>query len=190
MTNYLKEQALLKKQAGNILKDLNLLPELNKYGEVNFVGSYALDLIVKKDIDIVVSTSVNYKDFLKLVDYLFPLTNIYNLTLWDFRKSIHPERPQGIYCGISYLIKPDTFWKIDIWFMPKEGNGAKQLVDWVKKRLTNDNREIILKIKNEMLNTKHGKEISGMDVYKAVLEKNVKNLDGFRDYLKQQGREL
>lgn len=190
MVDYLQKQNLLKHQADKILKDLDLFKVLKKYGEVNFVGSYALDLIVKKDIDIVVTTSINYKDFLELVNYLFPLPNVYNLTLWDFRKSIHPERPQGIYCGISYLVKPDTFWKIDVWFMPKEGNGAKKLVDWVKKRLTNENRKIILKIKNEMLNTKHGREISGMDVYRAVLEKGVNDLNGFRDYLKQRDREL
>ena len=74
--------------------------------------------------------------------------------------------------------------------MAKEGNSAKKLVDWVKEKLTKENKEIILKIKNEMLNTNHGKEISGMDVYKAVLENKVVDLNSFRDYLKQQGREL
>lgn len=190
MINYIQEQEKLKDDAVAILKDLDLIKYLKKYGEVDFVGSYALNLIVEKDIDIVVTTSINYKDFLELVNYLFPLTNVYNLTLWDFRKSIHPERPQGIYCGISYLVKPDTFWKVDVWFLPKEGNGAKKLVDWVEKRLTDEYRKIILKIKNEMLEIKHGNEISGMDVYKAVLEHRVNDLAGFRDYLKKQGREL
>lgn len=190
MINYLQEQAELKKQADEILKELNLLVILKKYGEITFVGSYALDLMVKKDIDIVVTSIMDYKNFLEFVNYLFPKKNIYGLNLQDFSKSIYPNRPYGIYCGITYLIKPDTFWKIDVWFMTKEENGAKKLVDWVKEKLTNENREIILKIKNEMLNTKHGKEISGMDVYKAVLEKGIKDLNGFRDYLKEKGKDL
>lgn len=188
--DYSQEQKNLKNKAEEILKDLDLIKHLQKYGEVNFVGSYALNLIVKKDIDIVVTSSMDYQDFLEFVNYLFPLSNVYNLYLQDFRKSIHPERPQGIYCGIQYLVKPDIFWKIDVWFLPKEGNGAKKLVDWVKERLTDENRKIILKIKNEMLETKHGKEISGMDVYKAVLEHKVTDLEGFRVYLKKQGRDL
>ncbi|MDO8609712.1 MAG: hypothetical protein Q7R95_04135, partial [bacterium] len=162
---------------------------LQKYGEITFVGSYALDLMVKKDIDIVVTSGLNYRNFLELVNYLFPKNNVYSLNLQDFSKSIYLNRPYGIYCGITYLIKPDIFWKIDVWFMTKDGNDAKKLVDWVKSKLTDENKEIILKIKNEMLNTKYGKEISGMDIYKAVLENKVIDLNGFREYLIKQGRE-
>lgn len=190
MTNYLQKARRLQKQADLILEDLRLPNFLSKYGKVTFVGSYALELIVKKDIDIVVASSLDYKDFLEIVNYLFPEPNVYNLSLQDFRKSIYSERPQGIYCGISYLVKPKTFWKIDIWFLSKKDNTAEKLIDWVKERLTNEKREIILKIKNEMLQTKHGKEISGLDVYKAVLEKDVKDLEGFKKYLKRQGRDL
>lgn len=190
MIDYFQKQSLLKKQADKILEDLHLLEKLNKYGDVNFAGSYALDLMVKRDIDIVVSSTMNYKHFLELVNTLFSLPNVYNLHLQDFRKSIYPQRPQGIYCGISYIIKPDIFWKIDVWFMPKEGGGAKKLVEWVKERLTDENRKIILKIKNEMLDIKLGKEILGMDVYKVVLESGVKDLSGFREYLKKQNRDL
>lgn len=190
MIDYFKKQRELKKQADKILGDLNLLPQLKKYGEVIFVGAFALDLIVKLDIDIVVSTIINYEDFLKFINYIFPKDNIYNLQLQDFRKSIYPNRPQGLYCGVTYLVKPKSFWKIDIWFSSKEQAGAKKLVDSLKEKLTNENRLTILKIKNEMLQTKQGKEISGMDVYKAVIEEGISNLEGFSQYLKKQGREL
>ncbi|MDO8609093.1 MAG: hypothetical protein Q7R95_00960, partial [bacterium] len=175
--DYFQEQKNLKNKAEEILKDLDLVNHLQKYGEITFVGSYALDLMVKKDIDIVVTSGINYRNFLELVNYLFPKNNIYSLNLQDFSKSIYPNRPYGIYCGITYLVKPDIFWKIDVWFMTKDGNDANKLVDWVKSKLTDKNKEIILKIKNEMLNTKYGKEISGMDIYKAVLENKVIDLN-------------
>lgn len=187
--NYSEKQKQLHEQADGILRDLNLIQVLKKSGDPKIVGSYALDLMSWPDIDIVVVTEPNYKQYLELINYLFEKENVYSLNLQDFRKSIHPDRPQGIYCSISYLVKPDLFWKIDVWFLQE----AKSLdvVNEVKLKLNDTNREIILKIKNEMREkTKHGKEISGIDVYNAVLDSEVKDLEGFRQYLKQLGREL
>ena len=187
--NYFEKQKKLHKQADKILKDLNLMEVLKKYGNPKIVGSYALELMSWPDIDIVVVTEPNYKQYLDLVTYLFKKENVYSLNLQDFRKSIFPDRPQGIYCGISYLVKPNIFWKIDVWFMADVK--ALDIVNEVKSKLTDTNREIILKIKNEMREkTKYGKEVSGIDVYQAVLDNGVKDLKGFRQYLKQQNRKL
>jgi len=183
--NYFEKQKKLHKQAEKILKDLNLIEVLKKYGVPKIVGSYALELMSWPDIDIVVITEPNYKHYLNLVNYLFEKEDIYSLNLQDFRKSIYPDRPQGIYCGISYIVKPNTFWKIDVWFFPDVK--AFDVINEVKSKLTDINRAIILKIKNEMREKiKHGKEISGIDVYKAVLENGVRDLEGFRQYLKKK----
>lgn len=187
--DYLEKQSSLQRQAEKILSDLGLISFLSKFGKPTIVGSYALSLMSWPDIDIVVVSPMKIQDYLETVTYLFPKQNIYSLSLQDFRKSIYLDRPQGLYCGISYLVKPKTFWKIDIWFMPEAK--ALNLVNSVKSRLTNENRLTILKIKNEMREkTKHGKEVSGMDVYKAVLDNGVKDLEEFRKYLKKQGRVL
>lgn len=187
--DYLQKQNSLQLQAEEILSDLNLINFLSKFGKPTIVGSYALSLMSRPDIDIVVVSQMKIQDYLETVTYLFPKQNIYSLSLQDFRKSIYPDRPQGLYCGISFLVKPKTFWKIDIWFLPVAK--ALDLVNSVKSRLTDENRLTILKIKNEMREkTKHGKEVSGMDVYKAVLDNGVRDLEEFRRYLKEQGRVL
>ena len=122
-----------------------------------------------EDIDIVVTTDPKYEDYLELVSYIFPKENIYSMNLQDFRKSIYPDRPQGIYCGVKYLQKPDIFWKIDVWFLPEGHDNAEQQMSWVQKQLNEENRATILKIKNEMREKmKGGKAISGKDVYDAV----------------------
>ena len=186
--NYKSKQNSLHKKALEIINELRLVEVLNEFGDVHIVGSVALELMSWPDIDIVVFGQPDYANFLKVVNSLFHENNIYSLNLQDFRKSIYPERPQGIYCGVKYLEKPETFWKIDIWFLPKSEDKALKTVQWVKKRIDDKNRELILKIKNEMrIKLKHGTKISGIDVYKAVLENGVKSLNEFRDYLKKSG---
>lgn len=186
---YITKQKLLQKEAYSILDGLDLIDFLSKFGKPTLVGSVALGLMSWPDIDIVVESQLKIEDYLETVDYLFQKEDVYSMSLQDFRKSIYSDRPQGLYCGVTYLVKPKTFWKIDIWFLPDVK--ALELVENVRLKLTDENRKIILKIKNEMREkTKHGKEVSGMDVYKAVLENNVNNLSEFRKYLKKQGRIL
>ena len=187
--DYLNKQNLLHKEAERILLELNLINFLSRLGKPTIVGSFALNLMSWPDIDIVVVSEMEIQGYLDTANYLFQKQNVYSLNLQDFRKSIYSDRPQGLYCGVCYLVKPKTFWKIDIWFLPDAK--ALDLVKSVKSKLNDKNRLTILKIKNEMReSTKHGKEVSGMDVYKAVLEKGVKNLTEFRSYLKNQGRVL
>ena len=188
--DYIQKQQNLHNKANEILKDLDLISFLSKKGEVNFVGSYALGLMSWEDIDTVVNGNQNIDDYLDVVNYLFKQVNVYSLSVQDFRKSIFPNRPQGIYCGVSYLVKPDIFWKIDIWFMEQDDKTALELVNKIKSKLNDKNRETILKIKNEMKSQGWGKVVSGMDVYNAVLDKDIKDTEQFRKYLKEQGREI
>ncbi len=195
MDAYNQKQTLLKSQAAEVLTDLNLIKFLSKFGKVEIVGSYYLDLMTWKDIDIVVCQNPDYEDFLETTAYLFNQEKVYNLTLQDYRKSIHADRPQGIYLGIKYLFDRtkgwDEMWKIYIWFLPEGQNYAIEKRDYVNSKLNQVNRDIILKIKNEMREkTLHGKDISGGDVYSAVIDQGVKDLNGFREYLEKQGRAL
>jgi hypothetical protein len=188
--DYIQKQQQLQNKANDILNDLGLISFLDKKGEVNLVGSYALNLMSWEDIDIVVNGNQNVDDYLETVNYLFKQPKVYSLNVQDFRKSIFPDRPQGLYCGVSYLVKPNIFWKIDIWFMGLIDKTALELVNKTKSKLNDKNRETILKIKNEMREQGWGKTISGKDVYVAVLEKNIVDTEQFKDYLLKEGRQL
>jgi|TARA_Y100000031_G_scaffold113820_1_gene125766 hypothetical protein len=187
VNKYLQKQSILQNQAKEILRDLELMKSLKKCGNPVFVGSYALGLMSCFDIDIVVISNPKVENYLKVVKYLFPKQNIYSLSLQDFRKSIHSDRPQGLYCGIKYLVKPKTLWNIDIWFL--QDTKAIELVDRVKSKLTNENRLIILKIRNEMREkTKLDEEVSGSEVYEAVLDNGVRNLEEFKKFLNKRSK--
>lgn len=180
MNKYIQNQTKLHHKAGKILKELDLVNFLSKFGQVLLAGSFELELMTWQDIDIVVSSELSVENYLNLVNYLFKKENVYSMNLQDFRKSIFAERPQGLYCGVTYLEKPDIFWTIDIWFFKK--SNISDFINWVKSGLTKDNRLIILKIKDQLKRTKYGRTISGMEVYKAVLKHRVKNLKEFKKY--------
>jgi hypothetical protein len=195
MSIYSEKQTGLKKEATKILSELNLEKILSKYGKVEIIGSYSLDLMTWRDIDIEVLGDTKYENYLECVNHLFNQDKVYNLTLQDYRKSVHADRPQGIYLGIKYLFDRSKgwkeMWKIDIWFLSNDDLSSIETREYVKSKLNEQNRELILKLKTEMReNTTHGKEISGREVYYAVLDNNVKDLESLKEYLKQQGREL
>ena len=59
----------LKSEAEGIVRKLSLLELLRRYGEARVVGSVALDLVVKKDIDIHVLTGEH--DLFRVVDSVY-----------------------------------------------------------------------------------------------------------------------
>lgn len=183
---YVQKQRILNKKALLILKDLHLIEILSKFGEVHIVGSVALGLMSWPDIDLIVLAKPNVKNFIKLVSDLFPMRLVYSMNIQDFRKSIYPNRPKGLYCGLQYIEKPNIFWKIDIWFLLKSEDRALSMVEWVKDNMNEEMRRKILRIKNQMRDKlENGKQISGMEVYKAVIEKNVTSLTEFENIIKK-----
>lgn len=196
------KQNALQKEAHKILEQLKLIEKLSKYGKPEIIGSLALGLMVWRDIDIEVEINDSKKENLgELVGIItlntecrIDFTIIYNAQL------IKPNLPKGTYLGIKFYdhlpikeqsSKSDKIWKIDIWFLKTE-NKKGSLKTWeIKNKLTDDNRKIILEIKNSLWqNPKYKKIITSMDIYIAVLDKGVKNLEDFKKYLLESGREL
>ena len=109
MNNYLKKQSLLHEIADKVLSELKLISFLNKFGRTEVVGSYALELMSWEDIDIVVTCDPKPEYLFKTVEHLFLQPNIYSLPwIQDFRKSLHEDRPQGLYVQAKYLANSKT----------------------------------------------------------------------------------
>ena len=98
--------------AWSIIDELGLVEMLRKYGETKIVGSVALNLIVKPDIDIHVL--VEEADILEvsnqILPELFSRDKINEVRVTDYR-----DTSDGIKLGIDGY--PDTSgpWDIDIW---------------------------------------------------------------------------
>lgn len=188
----LKKQDELQKEGKQLLEKIGLIGFISKFGKHEIVGSMASGLMVRPDIDVeLIADEINDEDYWETVKFIFYIKDIYHsVYIQDFRKSQNPNTPKGLYIGTK-IDNDGKEWKIDLWFISPRKPGAENYNDWIKDKLTNSNRGIILKIKNEIYkNPKYAKEIFSIDIYKAVIENGIKDLESFKEYLKQTGRSL
>ncbi len=187
-----KEQEKLQKEGKELLNEIKLLEFLSKFGEVEIGGSFDSGVMTWRDIDLgVIADELRDENYWEIVKFLYYLKDYYHsLYIQDFRKSDNPNSLKGLYIGlkIKYL---NNFWKIDVWYVNPRKENELNFNDWLKKNLTNKNKKIILEIKSLIHdNPKYRKEIFSVDIYKAVIEENVKNLEEFKGYLKKTNRSL
>ncbi len=188
----LKQQEELQKAGKQLLEKIGLIEFISKLGKPEIVGSMASGLMIRPDVDIeVIADEINDEDYWETVRFLFYIKNFYHsLYIQDFRKSQNPNTPKGLYIG-TRVNSDGKEWKIDLWFISPRKPGEQNYNEWIKGKINNSNRKIILEIKSEIYkNPKYTKEIFSIDIYKAVIEDRVKNLEDFAKYLSQTNRSL
>ena len=174
----------LYKAGEKILYKEGLFKLFQDFGETEIIGAYDLGLLVNPDIDISILVPNydidRYFDLCKEIAKQFkPLKIKYidqKLANWD------PPYNTGLYLGIE-LIRDKTLWKIDVsFFTPDLFKGRIKYHNDFKNILTDGNKEIIIKIKQSIYKSPNYKSI---DVYNAVIKDNVKNLEEFLVWYRQ-----
>ena len=192
MTDLIKQSEELQKEGMSFLKNIRLIEELSKYGDPKIVGSMDSGLMTWRDIDIEIEKEeLSENDYWQAVKFIFYLTNHYHNTfIQDFRGSKNPNTPKGLYIGAKIDYEGHE-WKIDIWFFKPGDHQEPNYSNWIKGKLNNENRKVILEIKDQIFeNPKYRKSIFSVDIYKAVIDENVKDFEGFEKYLTKSGRSL
>lgn len=197
-----KLQDDLQQEAKDALKDLGLLNILSKFGTPEIIGSMALQVLTRRDIDIeIVTGNPNREDSAKVVfELVKSAKNRIDFDVTDNTTKENPVTPRGFYIGMKYFgnlgyperkaAHPDV-WTIDMWFVKNENAIGRAKTREMKDRLTEEKRRYILEIKNALKdNPKYHQQFGGVDIYDAVINKNVTNLEQFGEYLKESGREL
>jgi hypothetical protein len=185
----IKKQVILQQQAKEVLSRLDLINILSKHGKVDIVGSLALNLMTWPDIDIDLKSAkeINKKSYFEIIQRIFNQKSIKQLMLIDNRNSFEKNRPQSMYIGIIYNLN-GIDWKIDIRYLNSSAAYANKDLKQIKSRLTPENIKKILKIKTAFHNhPKYGKEFSGYEIYKYVLDKNISTVEEFASSLKKKG---
>ncbi|MBI2594053.1 hypothetical protein HYW44_05435 [Candidatus Daviesbacteria bacterium] len=201
--NLIKQQNQLQKDAYKVLEKLQLMELLKNFGEPKIVGSLSLGLMTWRDIDIEVIMKKLDMEFIAEIcaKLVRKSSRRIDFGVIDNRDGFNNIRPTGIYLGVKYYSKDlkagellganDKVWKIDIHFVLKKDSKGVQKTQEVADRLTDEIRKIILKIKGVVFKSpKFRKEIFSMDIYNAVLNKGVKNINEFKDYLRERGINL
>jgi hypothetical protein len=176
----------LRDEAARLL-DSGLREILAAYGEAHIIGSYALHLMVWRDLDIhLVPPRLGKPEFFELGGRIAQLLEPHKMHYRDETAVATEGLPRGLYWGIYLGDERKGAWKIDIWATDATGfEPVRAFGERISARLDETNRSAILQIKSALWDhPQYRREFSSSDIYSAVLDHGVVDVDGFWQYLK------
>lgn len=189
----LQRQTLLQAESRQVLADLDLIPCLNRLGHTEHIGSSVSGPMVWRDLDVGARCRQPSAD--RVFETLRPIMihpRVYEVLYREETGSRSPSgqaQDQRYYFVIRYITPAGQRWKIDIsvWLTDAPRNQLRHL-DYLAQQLTEETRLAILWIKDvwHRLPT-YPDEVSGTDIYTAVLDHGVRTPAQFAAYLKARG---
>jgi hypothetical protein len=141
------------------------------------VGSVALDLVVKPDIDIHLALDKN--DLLavtkEIAGALINLEEIKEIRIADYREK------NSFFIGIDRYPGKTTTWSIDIWITSDKITTGFEETERVKAHLNEEKRKKILEFKQYY--HARGELRNGLSsvIYRAVVDEGISNLIDFQN---------
>jgi len=185
-------QDALQAEAAAVLDDLGLFAHLREAGEVVPIGSYALGLMVWRDIDLYVYCASLSAD--RAFAALRPLASHPRVVRLNFDNWRGPngkaDFPDGYYWGVRYRAEAGREWKLDLWFLPDDlPREEADIAALMHRQLTPETRLAILSLKEIWHRLpSYGRGVSSVDVYDAVLQHGVRTRSAFARYLRERGK--
>lgn len=178
----------LRAEADALLWGQGLHPLLEKYGLVHVSGSYALQLMVWRDLDIyLVTAGLPLPEFFHLGGQIADLLTPTRMHFRNERVAKTEGVPEGLYWGIYLGNEREGAWKIDVWAVsPAQFLVLDEFRRTLEGRLTAASRRKILEIKAQCwMKPGYRRIFSSQDIYKAVLDEHVDDLSSFDAYLQR-----
>jgi hypothetical protein len=181
----IEESQRIKKVADYLLYEDGLFDFLMSYGKVTIVGAYDTDLMMHGDIDLyVVNKNLDREKSLEAFYKLLKGANYRGYLFFDHvnyrTKDIYPH---GYCVGLRKDVEGEKY-NFDIWFLREKLSDKEKYNEDIKKRLNDENREIILRLKKYRKDK--GLDIPGVVIYQAVLDNRIKTISDFKKFLKEK----
>jgi hypothetical protein len=180
----LRRQDELQSEANAVCSDLRLDELLSGAGQPVRVGSSALGLMVRRDVDItVICAELDPATAEAVAGIGARLALHQRVRQVRFRDdtghwNTDPGYPDGLYLGVDYRCAPGRDWNLDIWFVDEPGRQPDLAhLTTLAPRLTPDARIAILRIKQACAD--RGASVRGIDVYRSVLDDQVRTPEQF-----------
>jgi hypothetical protein len=181
----------LRVEADGIIQELDLVALLGQVGLVEHLGSSACGLMVWRDIDL----TARCRDLTleRAWDALRPLLIQPRLTRLHYRNESGARSPSGqaaderYYFVAYYESVVGEEWKVDLslWLSDAPRTDLARLD--TLRRLSDETRLAILWIKDVRHRLpSYPSQVSGVDVYDAVLQHGVRTPDEFAAYLRER----
>lgn len=186
-------QAALQAEASEVLASLDLATTLADAGPVLLTGSYVSGLMCWPDLDVMVHVGAGFtpRDVLRSLQRIVDHPGVVGFAYRDERG---PRSPTGTTRDERYhvpiaLSRNDRTWQIDLtlWLNDPHAN----LTAWhesLRERITVEQRGAVLRIKDVWHRLpSYPDQISGMQIYTAVLDDGVRTPQQFDTWLIDRG---
>lgn len=168
-----------KLQADRILYEFGLFKRLEKIGTPHIIGSYRMDMMAWNDLDIDIENDAMSLD--KLYELSAFITNTFHPLWYEGKEEADAAGKKVWFHGFETTITGEL-WNVDLWFFDKETiSSAEFYCDSIAGNTTPTQKEIIVDIKSKLIKRDlySFEQYKSIDVYKAVMEHSVKNIDEF-----------
>ena len=178
----LELSAALQAEAREVLTELDLERTLSGLGPPLFAGSFVSGLMTWRDLDIMFLGGPTFSppSVMKALARLVLVPGVVGFNYVDERGDRSPTgevRDERYHVAATYL-RPGSTWRLDltVWLHdPHENVSAWH--ENLSQTLTDDDRITILRIKDVWCHrAEYPDEVSGFDIYTAVLEHDVHTL--------------
>lgn len=172
-------------EASDILHKKGLYSILKKLGEPHVSGSYWLEMMTWRDLDIYVANDSISQDL------FFEVGKEISICLQPTKMNYRNEfigrtshLPRGLYWGVHANVFNQP-WKIDIWVLELDEVSRKQdALQEIKVRMNQGKRKIILDLKSQLhSHPKYRKEFFSVDIYNAVIDGEAHSVEEFKVWL-------
>jgi hypothetical protein len=167
-----------RQEALQIIEETNLIEFLNTIGRAQLVGSVALDLIVKPDIDLYLL--IDHPNLMeassKVTAFLLDHPKIKEVRVTDWREE------GGIKLGVDHYPGEQDIWSLDIWITDREETtGLAALLEF-SQLLKPAHRESILEIKTHYHRQGLLRDGISLQIYTAVIKHGVETVREFETW--------
>lgn len=191
--NLLATQDALQAEADEVTAALGLDKALAALGDPVRVGSSALRLMVRRDIDVTVICprldEATHEAVWRIGADLIAQPRVRQVTMRDDTGhwNADPAYPDGLYLKVEYRTLAAKTWNLDIWFVddPSRQPDLAHLKTF-PDQLTDEIRLAILRIKQAWAaNPGYGSIVTSYDIYRSVLDDGVRTPEQFENWRKR-----
>jgi hypothetical protein len=168
----------LRQEADLLLARTGLLEKLSRHGLVEVTGSYAYDLLTRRDIDICVTMkSLHVHPVFEVGRTLAEIEGVGKLTYRNELVLGTEGNPVGVFWGLTL----GGDWPVEV--LLAESAEVRRIVDSLRDLLLEITEEqwlSILRIKSALTDHRgYRTEFKSTDIYEAVVRDGVTDLDGW-----------
>lgn len=185
-----KHASLLRNEASQLLNNEGLLTLLQSYGDTRVIGSYTLDTMTWRDIDISIKLphERNVMFFFDIGESIARDFQVAKMSFSNFFIRDFPKFDHGLYWGIQ-LLYAEHEWKIDLWgYGETEYDNHMSEFDELQAQLKQVDRQAILRIKHVISQRPdyRGDVYNSMNIYQALIEDRITSVEEFDKWIERK----